>query len=130
MERAWLTNELVGREEMQDFATIEALGWALLDVSDVVVREPLGDASKRRRVVEKLARQCEASCRVDGEVNALDPCGVPLDEPSLERLRSGTILITLRVGNGVPDPKHGDLVQPEFFHALLAQTMDMRQYDE
>jgi hypothetical protein len=99
-------------------------------VSDVVVREPLGDACKSSGMVEELARQCEASRRVDGKLDTLDARGVPLCKPNLERLRCGSVFVALRVSNCVPDPKYGDLVQPKLFHALLTQAMEMRQYDE
>lgn len=63
---------------MQAPLASEALWWALLDVSDVIVGEPPRDASERQCVIEELTRKREATCGVDVQLDFLHAGRIPL----------------------------------------------------
>jgi hypothetical protein len=113
---------------VQAFAALETLGRTLFNMSDVVVSEPLSDASEGSCVIEELARHCEASRRINVQLHALYTDCVPLRIPCLERGSRGSALVTLQISDRIPNPKHRDFVKPKLLHSLLVETMEVCQH--
>ena len=87
---------------MKVLRTLETLGWALLDVSDVLVGEVFGDACIADSMVEHVAWVCKSLSNRHGQVDLDHVPVVPLAEPTTQVLLDLAVLEGVPQRNGLP----------------------------
>ena len=88
---------------MKVLRTLETLGWALLDVSDVLVGEVFGDACIADSMVEHVAWVCKSLSNRHSQVGLDHVPLIPLVEPITQVFLDVAVMVGVPQRNDFPD---------------------------
>lgn len=116
--------------DVEVLGTLETFRRTLLDVSNMLIGEVLGDARIADSMVEDIAWVCEGSSSRDSQVDFGHVLLVPFVEPRSQSLFDLAFLTAVPQRYRMPDSHERDFEEAQLFQSLFGELMEMGEPDE
>jgi len=116
--------------DVEVLGALETLRRTLLNVSNMLIGEVLGDPCIANSMVEDVARVCKCSSSRNSQVGFGHVLFVPLVEPRAQCLFDVAFLTGVPQRYRMPDSHKRDLEETQLFQSLFGELMEMGEPDE